>query len=163
MQICISKYSTGVLVFRASGNVPEPVDTKFNSGPARRYSAGTACAEYLSSRNSRDAYCNTLMRIAIRGLVRGRWALLPISAPCGVRQSLQFRLADSDPQNLLGSGYQSITHSVYIYGDSEPAVLKPRQNLRTLNIRNRGDLKMDVELGSRESPTTIFLSYSINL
>ena len=68
MQICISKYSTGVLVFRASGNVPEPVDTKFNSGPARRYSAGTACAEYLSSRNSRDAYCNTLMRIAIRGL-----------------------------------------------------------------------------------------------
>ena len=62
--------------------------------------------------------------------VRGRWAVLPISAPCGVRQSLQFRLADSDPQNLLGSGYQSITHSVYIYGDSEPAVLQPRQNLR---------------------------------
>ena len=89
--------------------------------------------------------------------------MLPISAPCGVRQSLQFRLADSDPQNLLGSGYQSITHSVYIYGDSEPAVLKPRQNLRTLNIRNRGDLKIDLEPGSRESPTTIFLSYSINL
>ena len=69
----------------------------------------------------------------------------PISAPCVGRQSLRFRLADSDPQNLLGSRYQSVTHSVYIYGDSEPAVLKPRQNLRTLNVRNRGDLKIDVE------------------
>ena len=47
--------------------------------------------------------------------VRGRWVVSPISASCGVRQSLQFRLADSDPQNLFGSRYQSITYSVYIY------------------------------------------------
>ena len=89
-------------------------------------------------------------------------ANLGIIIAMGVRPSLQFRLADSDPQNLLGSGYQIITHSVYIYGDHEPAVLKPRQNLRALNIRNRGDLKMDLEPGSRESPTTIFLSYGLS-
>ena len=65
--------------------------------------------------------------------VGGSLSPISVTVSCGVRQSLRFILANSDPQ------------------------------FRIVNITNRGDLKIDLEVGPKESSTATFSLYSMNL